>query len=393
LSLVSTSNEIIIPPIEHLRAQSGIKWTRFGPDVLPAWVADMDIRPPDCVTHTIGDIIDRADFGYNLSAVERLPETFAQWQLEKHGWTLDPGLVRRFCDVLHAIDVALWLHTEPGDGIVLLTPIYPPFLKAIDNAGRRLVDVPLDPDGWRLNPDRLRDAIDDRTRAILTCNPHNPTGRVFDTDELEALAEIAVEHDLLVISDEVWADLVYPGATHRPLATISDEIAARTVTITSASKAFNLAGLRCAVAHVGHSGVAKALDALPPHLLGAVSTPGAEAALAAWTGGAGWLGSLREHLLARRDQLAARLASDMPDVGFQLPEATYLAWLDLRAHGLGDDPSERLREEARVAVSAGPDFGVHGHGFARLNYATSASILDEIVDRLADSLSLTTYGR
>lgn len=383
---MSTSNEITIPPIEHLRSLSGIKWTRFGPDVLPAWVADMDIQPPDCVTSKIASIVECGDFGYNLQAVEQLPETFAAWQKDNHGWSLDPGGMRRFCDVLHAIDVVLWLHTEPGDGIVLLTPIYPPFLKAIDGGGHRLIDVPLDPDGWRLDPDRLRAAIDDRTRVILTCNPHNPTGRVFDDAELEAIAEIAVEHDLLVISDEVWADIVYPGATHRPLATIGDEIAARTVTVSSASKAFNLAGLRCAVAHMGHPGVAAALDAVPAHLFGAVSTPGAEAAIAAWTSGAGWLDSLREHLLARRDQLARRLAADLPEVGFQLPEATYLGWLDFRPFDLGDDPSERLRNEAGVAVSPGSDFGVHGYGFGRLNYATSAVILDEIIDRLVAAL-------
>ena len=399
MSFVLTTNEITVPPIEHLRSLGGIKWTRFGPDVLPAWVADMDVRPPACVTERIADIVDRGDFGYNLAAAELLPETFARWQHEKHGWSPDPGRVRKFCDVLHAIDVTLWLHTKPGDGIVLLTPIYPPFLKALDGAGRRLVDVPLDPDGWRLDPERLRAAIDDRTTAILTCNPHNPTGRVFDTAELAAIAEVAVEHDLLVISDEVWADLIHPvggamnGASdgdganpqpiHRPLATIGEEIAARTVTVSSASKAFNLAGLRCAVAHLGHAEVAAGIEALPGHLLGAVSTPGAEAAIAAWTSGDGWLRSLREHLVARRDQLAARLAADLPEVGFQVPEATYLAWLDLRAFELGDDPSERLRDEAGLAVSPGSDFGVHGRGFARLNFATSAPILDEIVDRLA----------
>ncbi|MGI9617045.1 MAG: MalY/PatB family protein [Acidimicrobiales bacterium] len=383
---MSTSNEIILPPIDHLRSLSGVKWSRFGPDVMPAWVADMDVRPPDCVTERIADIVQNGDFGYNRRASELLPETFEAWQLEHHGWKLDPGRVRTFCDVLHGLDVVLWLHTEPGDGVVLLTPIYPPFLKALDNAGRRLVDVPLDPDGWRLDADRLRAAIDDRTRVILICNPHNPTGRVLDSGELEAIAEVAIEHDLLVISDEVWADLVHPGASHVPLATIGDEIAARTVTLSSASKAFNLAGLRCALAHVGHDGVAEKLDALPAHLLGAVSTPGAEAAIAAWTSGAGWLESLREHLLGRRDQLAARLAKDLPDIGFQLPQATYLAWLDFREFGLGDDPSEWLRDEAGVAISPGPDFGERGLGFGRLNYATSAPILDELVDRLAAKL-------
>ena len=384
---MSTSKQIIVPPIEHLRGLSGIKWSRFGPDVVPAWVADMDIRPPDCVTDRIADLVERRDFGYNLQAVEQLPEAFTRWQQEHHGWSPDPGSVRRFCDILHGLDTILWHCTEPGDGVVLLTPIYPPFLRALDNAGRRLVDVPLDPDGWRLDPERLRAAVDDRTRVILMCNPHNPTGRVFETGELEAIAEIANEHDLLVISDEVWADLVYPGATHVPLATVGQEIAARTVTLSSASKAFNLAGLRCAVGHIGHPGVAETLDALPAHLLGAVSTPGAEAAIAAWGSGAGWLRSVRDHLLARRDQLVARLATDLPGVGVQVPEATYLAWLDLRSFELGDDPSARLRDEAGVALSAGSDFGVHGCGFARLNFATSAEIVDELVDRLVAALS------
>lgn len=384
---MSTSNQITVPPIEHLRSLSGIKWSRFGPDVVPAWVADMDIRPPNCVADTIADLVERRDFGYNLQAVEQLPDAFVRWQHEHHGWSPDPGLVRRFCDILHGLDTILWYCTEPGDGVVLLTPIYPPFLRALESAGRRLVDVPLDPDRWRLDPERLRAAVDDRTRVILLCNPHNPTGRVFDCDELRAIAEIAIERDLLVISDEVWADLVFPGATHVPLATVGDEIAAQTVTLSSASKAFNLAGLRCAVAHVGHAGVAETLDALPAHLLGAVSTPGAEAAIAAWKSGSGWLQSVRGHLLDRRDQLTARLSAGLPGVGFVVPEATYLAWLDLRPFGLGDDPSERLRDEAGVALSAGADFGIHGCGFARLNFATSAAIVDELVDRLAAALS------
>ncbi len=384
---MSTTNQITIPSIEHLRSLSGIKWSRFGPDVVPAWVADMDIRPPACVTEAIAAIVDRADFGYNLQAAEQLPEAFARWQEENHGWSVDPGLVRRFCDILHGLDTLLWHCTEPGDGVVLLTPIYPPFLKALDNAGRRLVDVPLDPEGWRLDPERLRAAVDDRTRVILMCSPHNPTGRVFGKAELEAIAEVAIERDLLVISDEVWADLVHPGATHVPMATLGDEIASRTVTLSAASKAFNLAGLRCAVAHVGHPGVAKTLDSLPAHLLGAVSTTGAAAAIAAWTSGGDWLQAVREHLLARRDQLAARLSADLPGVGFQVPEATYLAWLDLRSFGLGDDPTERLRDEAGVALSPGSDFGVHGNGFVRLNYATSAPIVDELVDRLASAVT------
>lgn len=370
--------------VEHLRSLTGVKWTRYGPDVLPAWVADMDLSAPACVVEALEAVVARRDFGYNRRALGALPGAFADWQASRHGWAIDPAEVRVFCDVLHAIDTALWLCTEPGDGVVLLTPIYPPFLNALATTDRRLVEVPLDPDGWRLDPERLRAAIDSRTRAILLCNPHNPTGRVFDATELAALAEVAEEHDLLLLSDEVWADLVLEGGgRHIPLASLGPEVQARTLTISAASKAFNLAGLRCAVAHLGHRGLAAAVERLPAHLLGAVGTPGAEATLAAWTGGGPWLADLVAHLSARRDQLARRLAADLPEVGFSPPEATYLAWLDFRPLGYGDDPATELLEEARVALSYGPDFGLRGRGFARLNFATSEAILDQLVDRLA----------
>jgi cystathionine beta-lyase len=386
--------QVVVRDIETLKALTSVKWTRDEPDVLPAWVADMDLRPPGTVIDALRELVDRGDFGYNRRATALLPETFARWQQRHHGWDPDPEQVRLFCDVLHAIDVALWLHTDPGDGVVLLTPVYHPFITALDGARRRMVSVPLDPDGWRLDPDRLREAVDGGTRAILLCNPHNPTGRVFTEDELRALAEVTVEHDLLLISDEVWADLTHPGVTHVPVASLGPEVAARTITISSASKAFNLAGLRCAVAHVGHESVARRLDDLPNHLLGAVSTPGAEAALAAWTTGEQWLAALRAHLSARRDQLGTRLAAELPSVGFQPPEGTYLAWLEVSALGLGPDPAERLLEEGRVALSPGEPFGPGGEGFVRLNFATSGSILDEIIDRLvARAAGGTAAGR
>jgi cysteine-S-conjugate beta-lyase len=248
--------------------------------------------------------------------------------------------------------------------------------------GRTLVDCPLDADaGWRLDADRLAAAIDERTRVILLCSPHNPTGRVFNEAELAAVAEVAARHDLLVISDEIWADLTHPGAAFSPFASIGEAAASRTVTVGAASKAFSIAGLRCAVAHIGDARVAEGLAALPDHLLGAVGSPGAEATLAAWTQGEPWLEETRHHLTSQRDHLAGRLAAELPEVGFALPEATYLAWLDLRALGLGDDPARWLLEHARVALSSGPDFGPHGAGFARLNFATTRGILDEIVDR------------
>lgn len=370
----------------RLRSLTCIKWTHFDDDVIPAWVADMDLAPAPVTVEAVRALVERGDFGYNFAAAMRLPETFADWEERRHGWRPDPQRARVFCDVMQAVETTMWLHTEPGDGVVLFTPVYHPFYPAVTSTGRRIVDCPLGPDGWRVDPERLAASIDPGTKAILLCNPHNPTGRALDSAELAAIAEVAIAHDLLVISDEIWGDLVHPGATHVPIASLGDEIATRTVTISAASKAFNIAGLHCAVAHIGHAGVQSALDKLPRHLLGAVGSPGAEATLAAWTAGEPWLEEVRAHLTRQRDHLAARLAAELPDVRFDVPEATYLAWLDFRALGLGDDPAAIIHERGRVALSHGHEFGEGGEGFARLNYATSRELLDEIVDRIVSAV-------
>ncbi len=370
----------------RLRSLDGAKWSRYDDDVLPAWVADMDIAPAPMAVEAIRAVLDRGDVGYNLAAVNAIPEAFARWHEEGHGWRPDPDRLWLFNDVLHAIEFTIWHHTEPGDGIVVFTPIYPPFLAAIENSGRRIVPCPLDRDGWRLDADRLRSVIDDRTAIILWCHPHNPTGRVFDETELEALGEIAADHDLLVVSDEVWADLVHPGGPrHRSVATI-DGLADQSVVVSSASKAFNLAGLRSAVLHAGSDRVHGTLGRQPTHLRGAVNTLGAEATLACWQRGRPWLEDVRRHLVGQRDHLARRLAEEAPAIGFTVPEATYLAWLDLRAHGLGDRPTKHLLDEGRIALSPGHEYGPLGLGHARLNFATSRSILDELIDRMLGAL-------
>lgn len=372
--------------IERLRSLSCIKWSRYPDDVIPAWVADMDLAPTPIVVDAVRTLVECADFGYNFAAAMRLPGLFSEWEERRHGWKPAEKHVRVFCDVMQAVETALWLHTEPGDGVVLFTPVYHPFYPAVTSTGRRVISVPLDPDGWRLDPERLAWAVDATTTAILLCNPHNPTGRVFDAEELAVIADVAEHHDLLVVSDEIWGDLVHTESVHVPIASLGEDIAARTVTVSAASKAFNIAGLHCAVAHIGHRGVERALAKLPRHLLGAVGSPGAEATLAAWTAGEPWLEEVRAHLTRQRDHLAARLATELPEVRFATPEATYLAWLDFRELGLGDDPATLILERGRVALSHGLEFGEAGAGFARLNFATSREILDEIVDRIVSAV-------
>ncbi len=371
----------------ELRKLTGVKWTRHGDDVLPAWVADMDLPPPDFAVAAVKELADRGDFGYNRSATEQLPAAFCEWQKRYHGWEPDIEQVTMFNDVLHAIAMTIHLHTEPGDGIVLLTPIYPPFINAVEGAGRRVVDVALTAPDWRLDADRLAAAIDDGTKAILLCSPHNPTGRVFDAQERQAIADVVVDRDLLLICDEVWGDITHPEGTHVPMATVGGGVGEKMITISSASKTFNLAGLRCAMAHIGSPTLAAAFDSLPPHTLGAVSTPGAEAALRCWTEGHDWLGELQPFLTERRDQLIKRVEQDLPEVRFTVPEATYLMWLDFSPLGLPDEPREWLLDHAKVALSPGPDFGRLGEGYVRVNTATSPEILDLLLDRIVAAVN------
>jgi cystathionine beta-lyase len=363
----------------RLRGLDAAKWSRDSVDVLPAWVADMDFMSPDCALDAMRRVIDRSDIGYNLRAVRELPAAFADWQDRMHGWQPEEDRLMLFNDVLHALEYTIWHLTEPGDGIVLFTPIYPPFIKVVESAGRRIVDCPL-VDG-RFDPAVLAEVIDDRTTAVLWCNPHNPTGRVFDDTELDGLADVVTANDLLVISDEVWADLVHLGAAHRPVAMVPG-LAERSVTVSSASKSFNLAGLRCAVAHIGSDRVMEEFDRHPARLRGHVNTLAAEATLACWREGGPWLDALRTHLIEQFAHLDSRLRNELPGVIWQPPEATYLAWLDGRGLGLDDEFSSVVLDEGRVALSHGVEFGSTGAGFARMNVATSRPILDEVLDRM-----------
>jgi cystathionine beta-lyase len=364
------------------RARVGIKWNRYGSDVVPAWVADMDFDPPPPVLDALGGHVERGDLGYGPFAGE-LAEHYANWQERHHGWRPDHERIRPFTSALHALEVVLWNTTERGDGIVVFTPIYYPFLDAIADSGRRRVDVPLDPDGWRIDLDRLDASIDDGTRMILFCNPHNPTGRVFDDDEIAAVAEVAERHDLLVVTDEIWGELVHEGAVHRPLAIADERFRGRLITLGSASKTFNLAGLRTAVAHIDHAPLLDTFASMPGHLHGSPSSLGVVGTIAAWTECDDWLAAVRRTISARLDQLARRLAEEVPSVRLRSPQATYLAWLDFRQTSLGDDPARVLLQRFGVALSSGPTFGTNGAGFARINVATSEQILDKVIDRIA----------
>ncbi len=382
-------------PIGWLRAKHGVKWHRPGPSLLPAWVADMDFPLAPVIAEAIGAALDRGDLGYPDWDGHPLAGAFAERMRRRHGWRPDPGHVRGVTDLIQSLQLTLTLLTEPGDGVVAFTPNYPPFLRTLESMRRPLVAAPLEPGpggGWTWDHDLLEHRVRaGRARILLLVNPHNPTGKVFTAGELRRVADLAERHDLIVISDEIHADLVHAPHRHTPFAALDAGTAARTVTVTSASKAFNIAGLRTALAHVGPAVLRTAWDAQPPDLYGATNVLGVEATRAAWAHGDAWLAAVTAHLTRQRDHLAERVAA-MPGLDLLVPEAGYLAWLDCRDAGLGEEAADWFRRNAGVELSAGSEFGSGAVGSvagsrARLNFATTREVLDLILDRMAGALA------
>lgn len=384
------------PTIRARRRSRAIKWHHVEGDVIPAGIAETDFDPCPDVADAVRALVDRGDLGYPHWPEEPLADAFAARMAARYGWHPDVAHVRHVCDLIQAFQVVVDLASEPGGAVALHVPNYPPFLRALQSMGRRAVACPLEPAdapgeqgarGWAFDAERLDAAVaESGATVLLVVNPHNPTGRAFTEAELRALADVACRRDMVVVSDELHAELVHGSVRHVPFASLGEEVAARTVTITSATKSFNLGGMRTAVAHVGDARLRAAWDRVPAEYFGSLNVVGVEATLAAWRDGDGWLEAQRLHLTAMRDHLAAR-AAELPGVTLRPPDATYLAWLDCRGAGLGEDPAAFFLERARVDLVPGPDFGPGGAGHARLNFGTGRVILDEMVDRMAESLA------
>jgi cystathionine beta-lyase len=361
----------------------------YTPEVLPAFVADMDFKVAPAIQDALRHFVDTQDYGYGqMTDPVALFEAFSTWMARRHGWRPDPALTHANADVVQGLFATIVAFSQPGDGVIAQTPVYPPFLRLIAESGRRLVENPLVDDGARFVVDLegLERAAPD-ARMILLCNPHNPTGRVLERAELEGIASLAAAHDLTIVTDEIHADLVFPAATHLPMATFA-AAADRTVTLTSATKGFNIAGLRASVAHFGSAALIERFDrALPERLLGAPGRIGVAATIAAWTDADAWLSDVMSYLDRNRRRVAEWAAQS--DLGHHTPEATYLAWLDCRRVHVSEGLTlqQHFLQHGKVAVSDGLDFGEPGRGHVRLNFATSAEILDEILDRLSAALA------
>jgi cystathionine beta-lyase len=363
--------------LDTLRRRRGEKWTEYPSDVLAAWVADMDFPIAPAIRDRLIEVAS-TDVGYPVWGGPRgtspAVEAFVDRMSSRYDWTPQRARLYELSDVVQGVRVAVYHLTDRGDGIVLHTPAYHPFLATIESMQRRIVRVPSPFDHDALDAELARQPA----RLMILCHPHNPTGHVFTRSDLERIAEIAARHDLVVVSDEIHADLVHAPHVHVPFESLGPDVAARTITVTSASKAFNLAGLRWAILHAGCEALRSVLDGLPAHYLGAANVMAVQATATAWTAGDDWLQAVRVVLDENRHALTGLLAAHLPGVRYTPPDATYLAWLDCRELGLGDDPAETFRERG-VELSPGPQFGVEGTGFVRLNFATSPAILAETV--------------
>jgi cysteine-S-conjugate beta-lyase len=373
---------------ETKRGSRGEKWTVYPPEALPLWVADMDFPVAEPIRRVLQRAVDTSDLGYPIHPRPTdLAAIFAARLRDRFGFEVDPRSVELVSEVVQGVYVGLLQLSEPGDGVVVQTPIYSPFFRAVEETGRALRESPLalGPAGYEVDLDALRRAASG-ARVLLLCHPHNPTGRVFRRAELEAIAEVVVANDLVVLSDEIHADLVLSGPPFVPFASIAPELAARTVTFMSASKSFNIAGLRCAVAFFGSDALRRRFLGLPRHVRGGINILGLEASRAAWLHGEPWLDAALGYLRGNRDWLASFVASSLPGVRHHPPEATYLAWLDCRELALEPTPFRFFLERARVATSDGAVFGRPGEGFVRVNFATSRRLLTEALERMAKAL-------
>ncbi len=368
--------------LAQLRERRSVKWRYYPADVLPAWVAEMDVTLAPAIAEALHAAVDRSDTGYRWA--DEVPGALADFTEYQWSWRLDPERVLVLGDVMTGIAQSLLQLTDPGDHIVINPPIYPPFFSTVEKvAGRTLREVPLmaGKDGYAIDLDAMERAFaDPLVRGYVLCSPHNPTGTVHSARTLQAIAEMAAEHEVVVIADEIHAPLTLPGAVHTPYLSVAGDDA-RATSCLSASKTWNIPGLKCAQL-VGTQSTAEVLhERVPLEATFGVGHFGVLGTLAAYRDSRDWLAELLTVLDARRTHLESRLAS-LADrgVSWVRPQASYLAWMSI--DGLGEDPAEVLLAEGRIAVNSGLPFGAPGVGHARINFATSETVLDEVLDAM-----------
>ncbi|MGI6379443.1 MAG: MalY/PatB family protein [Anaerolineae bacterium] len=369
-----------------------VKWCGYEPDVLPLPVADMDFRTAPAIREALAQLVDHGALGYPCRP-PYLADLVASFLDRHHSWQVDPTTITFLPGVLAGVRAALAAFTQPGDAFVTMTPVYPPLMSIGREMGRTLRTVPLRCDEagrYTADLDGLARALPG-ARALLICSPHNPVARVFAQDELEQIAQLCLQHDVLMVSDEIHADLVLGPQRHLPLGSLGDEIARRSITLMAPSKTFNIAGLALGFAVSSDPDLTRGLRA-------AASQTGCSITLPAWVateaaygeqGAIDWLDALRGYLGGNMAYLASALERCMPEVVLSPTEGTFLAWLDCRGLDLGEEPGAFFLREAKVALNEGTMFGPGGEGHVRVNVGCPRQLLRQALERMARSLGRT----
>jgi cystathionine beta-lyase len=378
------SSDLPVAPLSDLTRRRSAKWRTYPAGVLPLTVAELDFDLAEPVKAALTRAVETSDTGYP-AAVPDLGAAYARFAKDRWDMVVDPDAVTAVTDVGVGVVELLRVLTRPGDSVVISPPVYPPFFNWAPEAAARLHEVPLTGD-FRLDLGALERAFATHPAVYVLCNPHNPVGRVHTADELAALIRLARIYRVTIVADEIHAPLVLPGATYTPILTLpgAAEVA---VSVVSASKAFNLAALKCGAVVTGSRRMADLVSRFPPDARWRTGHFGVLASVAAFTDGGPWLDQLLATLDARRTQLGRLLAERLPQLRWQPPEATYLAWLDTSAVGPDDTARDVFLERGRVALEPGLDFGAAGAGHVRLNFGTSAEIIDEATARMAAALA------
>ncbi|WP_434697784.1 PatB family C-S lyase [Pseudomonas sp. Z1-14] len=361
------------------------KWSRYPAEVLPMWVADMDFAAPPMVIDALHKRLEHPMLGYSV-AQDSLRAAIVADLWSKYGWRVEPQQILFLPGVEPGFNMALHALVEPQQNVVVQVPNYPPLRHAPGHWNLNKVELPFTPlDGEFHTPlGALRDALQGGG-ALLLSNPHNPLGKVFGRDELKAVANICVEQDAWIISDEIHAELCFDGRVHIPTASLGAEIAERTITLMSASKAYNIAGLKTSFAIIQNARLRERVNSARAGMVDSVNALGLEATRAAYSEAGPWLEALKAYLQANRDYLVDAVKNRLPGVTMTVPQGTYLAWLDCSGLGL-DDPQAFFLKEAKVGLSAGMDFGDDAGQFVRLNFGCPRALLEEGLARMERSL-------
>lgn len=381
------ADEVRAFPLSELRKRKSVKWRQFPSDVLPLPVAEMDFPIAEEIKSALRDMIDRSDTGY-LGPFPEMFEAFKSFSTARWGWSPDTSQIRIATDVgVGTVEVIRTL-INPGDRVVLNSPVYDNMWRWVAEVKAELVDVPLverDME-YSLDLDGIERAYKAGAKVHILCNPHNPVGIIFTKSELARIAELAKQYGVIVISDEIHAALTYPGNTFVPFLAVSDAAREVGICVTSASKAFNLAGLKCAMIITQNDDLKNRINSMPISVAFRASLFGAVAATAAFENSIGWLDGALKTLDENRKLIRALIDSKVPSIGYRIPDFGYLAWLDLSRLGLGEDPTKAILERGKLAINSGSFYSPKHPQFARLNFGTSAENIEEGFNRILRSL-------